>query len=315
MSLASILGYGGSEKVSKPLTGVNLVDFSQLIISTIMATFKPTEKMSVDFIRHLCLNTLRANVLKNKKTYPTIVVCVDNSRDGYWRRDFAYYYKKNRSESREESEWDWETIFEGMHTVVQELKDHMPYIVIDKTKTEADDVIGVLTKYISTNHPACRIMITSSDGDFTQLHKFPNVKQWSPMMKKWVQCKHGSPRNDLRFKIVKGDKKDNVASINVRSDYYFTQAEGERAKPISTAKLLDPILKADDPLSTDLMDDEQKKRYIENEILLDFEKIPDNIRNPIIDEFTNGKPAPRSKIYPYFVSKKMLKLIDCINDF
>lgn len=311
MSLAQLLGIG--EVDSKQLRGVNLVDFSQLVISTMMATFKPDEKITVDFMRSLCLNTLRANVIKNKQRYPTIVVCVDNSKDGYWRRDVAYYYKKNRAEKREASDWDWETIFEGMATVVQELKDHMPYIVIDKTKTEADDAIGVLCKHVVENNPACQILITSSDGDFTQLHKYKQVKQWSPMMKKWVTCKHGSPRNDLRFKIVKGDKKDNVASINSRSDYYYTQKEGERAKAISTKKLLDPVLASEDPLS--LLDEAQKARYIENEILLDFDKIPDNIRSPIIDQFENGVVAPRRKIYPYFVSKKLIKLIDSINDF
>ena len=311
MSLAQLLGIG--EIDNKKLTGVNLVDFSQLVISTMMATFKPDEKITIDFMRSLCLNTHRANVAKNKRLYPTIVVCVDNSKDGYWRRDVAYYYKKNRAEKREESEWDWETIFEGMALVVQELKDHMPYKVIDKTKTEADDAIGVLCKYIVENHPSCQILITSSDGDFTQLHKYKQVKQWSPMMKKWVTCKHGSPRNDLRFKIVKGDKKDNVASINSRSDYYYTQQEGERAKPISTKNLLDPVMKSDDPLS--LLTEEQKTRYIENEILLDFDKIPDKISAPIIDQFENGEVAPRRKIYPYFVSKKLVKLIDSINDF
>ncbi|MGL5307929.1 MAG: hypothetical protein ACRC9Y_17655 [Aeromonas veronii] len=311
MSLAQLLGIG--EVDSKQLRGVNLVDFSQLVISTMMATFKPDEKITVDFMRSLCLNTLRANVIKNKQRYPTIVVCVDNSKDGYWRRDFAYYYKKNRAEKREESDWDWDTIFEGMATVVQELKDHMPYIVIDLPKTEADDAIGVLCKHIVETSPACQILITSSDGDFTQTHKYKQVKQWSPMMKKWVTCKHGSPRNDLRFKIVKGDKKDNVASINARSDYYYTQEEGERAKAISTKKLLDPVLASEDPLS--LLDEAQKARYIENEILLDFDKIPDNIRTPIIDQFENGEVAPRRKIYPYFVSKKLIKLIDSINDF
>lgn len=311
MSLAQLLGIG--EIDNKKLTGVNFVDFSQLVISTMMATFKPDEKITVDFMRSLCLNTLRANVAKNKRLYPTIVICVDNAKDGYWRRDFAYYYKKTRAEKREESGWDWNTIFEGMALVVQELKDNMPYIVVDKTKTEADDTIGVLTNYVVEKHPSCQILITSSDGDFTQLHKFKQVKQWSPMMKKWVTCKHGSPRNDLRFKIVKGDKKDCVASINVRSDYYFTQEEGERAKSISTKNLLDPILNSDDPLS--LLTEEQKARYIENEILLDFDKIPDSIRDPIIDQFENGEIAPRRKIYPYFVSKRLVKLLDAINDF
>lgn len=311
MSLASMFDMGDD----KSLVGVNLVDFSQLVISTVMATFKPGEEITVDTMRHLCLNTIRANVSKNKQRYPTVVICVDNAKDGYWRRDVASYYKKNRSKSREESEWDWTTIFEGMATVVQELKDHMPYKVIDKTKTEADDAIAVLCKHIYQNHPGCQILITSSDGDFTQLHKFKTVKQWSPIQKKWVSCKHGSPRNDLRFKIIKGDKKDAIAGVNCRSDYVITKEEGERAPAISTKKTLEPLLKADNPLEIGILSEEQTKRYLENEVLLDFEKIPDYIRDPIIDEFDSGAVAPRRKMYPYFVSRRLVKLTESMSDF
>lgn len=312
MSLASLFGW---DQEPEKLTGVQIVDFSQITLATIMHTYNPTDEMSIDLIRHACLNTLRHNVLKRKAEYPKVVIAVDNAKNGYWRRDVAYYYKKNRSEKRDADDWDWETIFEGMHTVISELKENFPYTVIDKTKTEADDVIGVLCKHISETNPSCRILITSSDGDFTQLHKFPNVKQWSPIQKKWVKCKHGSPRNDLRYKIVKGDRKDGISTMQECSDWNFVKPEGSRAKPINTKKFLEPILAADNPLELDFLTEDQKKRYIENEILLDFEKIPDNIRSAIIDEFENGKTAPRSKIYPYFVKNRLVKLIDSINDF
>lgn len=312
MSLANLFDMGEDKKTP---TGVNLVDFSQIVISTVSATFKPKEEITIDMMRHLCLNTLRSNVLKNKQQYPTVVVCVDNAHDGYWRRDVAAYYKKNRSKNREESEVDWETIFAGMAIVIAELKEHMPYIVIDKAKTEADDSFGVLCKYINENYPHCKILLTSSDGDFTQLHKYKNVKQWSPIAKKWVTCKHGSPRNDLRYKIIKGDKKDAIAGINVRSDYVITKSPEERAPMISTKKLLEPLLNADDPLATGLLSEEQKKRYIENEILLDFEKIPKHISDAIIDQFENGEVAPRRKMYPYFVSRRLVKLAANINEF
>lgn len=311
MSLASLFGIG--EVTEQPLTGVNLVDFSQLVISTITATFKPEDKLDVDIIRHLTLNTIRSNVSKNKKDYPTIVIAIDNAKIGYWRRDVAYYYKKNRAKSRDKSAMDWETIFEAMHLVTEELKENMPYHVISKDKTEADDVIAVLTKHISTKHPQCKILITSSDGDFTQLHKFPKVKQWSPIQKKWVVCKHGSPRNDLRYKIVKGDGKDGISSIKTRSDYKITKLDGERAPMISTIKFLNPLLEASNPY--ELLSGDELARYKENEVLLDFELIPEYISSPIIDQFENVKPAPRRNLYPYFVSKRLVKLIDHINDF
>lgn len=311
MSLASIFGW---EQEEKKLTGVNIVDFSQIVLSTMMATYKPNDEINIDIMRHLCLNTLRSNVLKNKQRYPTVVIAVD-AKDGYWRRELAYYYKKNRKAARDKDEWDWDTIFEGMNTVVEEIKENLPYIVVNKSKTEADDVIGVLTKHIAENHPTCPILITSADGDFTQLHKYKQVKQWSPIQKKWVLPKNGSPLADLRFKIVKGDRKDGISTIMECSDWNFTKPEGARSKPINTNKFLNPIIQAEDPLSLDFLTDDQKKRYKENEILLDFEKIPAKISEPIIDEFVNGKVASRSKIYPYFVSKRLMKLLDSVNEF
>ncbi|MGL5581645.1 MAG: hypothetical protein ACRDCE_11870 [Cetobacterium sp.] len=314
MSLASLFGLGQETKNTGGLTGVHLIDFSQIVISTIVNTFEPTDNLPLEMVRHACLNTLRSNVSKNKQMYPTTVVCID-AKDGYWRRDVAYYYKRNRAKSREESEWNWEEIFKHMNTVVREVEEFLPYITIDLSKTEADDTIGVLTKYVSEKYPDCKILITSADGDFTQLHKFKNVKQWSPLLKKWVSCKHGSPRNDLRYKIMKGDKKDGIAGIKSPSDYYLVRNDGERAPSISTKKLLEPVFKLDDPCDSDLMTEEEKKRYKENEILLDFEMVPDNIRAAIIDKFENFKVPPRSGLFAYFVSRKLPKLSTETGDF
>lgn len=312
MSLASIFGW---EQEEKQLVGVNFIDFSQIVISTVTATYKPTEVVDVDLMRALCLNSLRYNIMKNKQRYPTTIICVDNAENGYWRRDLAYYYKKNRGEARTKDKRDWTPIFAGMATVIAELKEHMPYIVIDIDKTEADDSIAVLVKHISGKFPNCQMMITSADGDFTQLHKFPHVKQYSPMGKKWVLPEHGSARNDLRFKIVKGDRKDGISTIMECSDWNFVKPEGKKAKAVNTVNFLDPILKADNPLELEFLTEEQKVRYQENEKLLDFDLIPDNIAASIIDAFDTCKPAGRSKIYPYFVKNRMIKLIDSINDF
>ena len=59
---------------------------------------------------------------------------------------------------------------------------------------EADDVIGALvhnTQEFGNFEP---IMIISSDKDFIQLQKFSNVKQFSPLQKKFLQAKQTLPR-------------------------------------------------------------------------------------------------------------------------
>ena len=57
-------------------------------------------------------------------------------------------------------------------------KDITYYILEEEGKMNTADLFK---KFSLEGH---KILIISSDGDFTQLHKYPNVKQWSPMHKK-----------------------------------------------------------------------------------------------------------------------------------
>ncbi|AGB07008.1 ribonuclease H [Vibrio phage ValKK3] len=291
--------------------GVNLVDFSQIVLSTIMATYKPTDLLTVDLIRHIVLNTLRSNVLKNKLKYPRIILCIDNGKGGYWRKKEAWYYKYKRSEQRDDSGWDFETIFNAMAQIKEEIKENMPYYVMDIEGVEADDHIGVLTNYyVSKNVP---VLITSSDGDFTQLHTSKLVRQWSPIQKKWVKPKHGSPEMDIMFKCIKGDKKDGIAPLKAPNDHY-THGDGRRAPSVRKEELRTLMTSTPDELKK-LLTEEQFARYEENRKLLDFAFIPKNISDSIIEQFEAQKPAPRSKIMMYFASKKLDKLIESMSEF
>lgn len=291
--------------------GVNLVDFSQIVLSSIMATYKPTDLLTVDLIRHIVLNTLRSNVLKNKIKYPRIILCIDNGNGGYWRKKKAWYYKFKRSSQRDESGWDFETIFNAMSIIKDEIKQNMPYYVLDIEGVEADDHIAVLTKYyVSRNVP---VLITSSDGDFTQLHTSKLVRQWSPIQKKWVKPKHGSPEMDIMYKCIKGDKKDGIAPMKVANDHY-THGDGRRAPPIRAEELRTLMTSSKEELEK-LLTADQWARYTENRELLDFEYIPTDIHDSIVSQFEEQRPAPRSKIMMYFASKKLDKLIENMSEF
>ncbi|AUR85764.1 coil containing protein [Vibrio phage 1.081.O._10N.286.52.C2] len=292
-------------------TGVNLVDFSQIVLSTIMATYKPGDLLTVDLIRHIVLNTLRANVSKNKLRYPCIILCFDNGEGGYWRKKAAWYYKHNRKGERDKSEWDFTVIFEAMSIIKQEIKDNMPYRVMDIMGVEADDHIGVLTKYyVEHNVP---VLITSSDGDFTQLHTSKLVRQWSPIMRKWVKPKHGSPEMDIMFKCIKGDKKDGIAPLKAPNDHY-THGDGRRAPAVRAEELRTLMTSTQEELKN-LLTDEQWLRYVENRSLLDFEYIPTDISDSILEQFKEQKPAARGKMLMYFGSKKLDSLVPLMSDF
>lgn len=291
--------------------GVNLVDYSQLVLSTMMATYKPGEQLDVNMMRHLILNTLRSNVLKNKKQYPLTILCVDNGQGGYWRKQQAWYYKHSRSKQREDSGYDFKTIFEGMEIIKKEIIENLPYVVLDVKGMEADDHIAIMSmKFAKQGVP---ILITSSDGDFTQLHDLPNIKQWSPIQKKWVKPKNGSAKNDLKFKCFKGDKKDGIASINAESDHY-AQDEIKRAPAIRSSELEKWMNTKEEDLPF-ILSTKQYERYLENKKLLDLRMIPDTMKEKSIEAFTDHKLAPRKNIYPYFVKSGLVKLMDAVSEF
>lgn len=293
--------------------GVLLIDLSQVALASATSSFEPNEKITEGMLRHMVLNSIRFNTVKfRKEGYTKVCLCVDNAKNGYWRRDFAYYYKKNRGKDRDESKWDWEGYFTGIRTIIEELKQYMPYYVIDVDKAEADDGIAVLTKELTLK--GHKVMIISSDGDFTQLHKFPNVSQWSPMQKKLVKPKSGSAQVDLMAKILKGDRKDNVASIKVRSDYWFTFIEGERTPPTKTDFIVKCADSSDDEIKS-LLTETEYNRFLENRVLIDFDYIREDIASSILELYNNYVQPKRGLIYSYFVKSGLSKLTNNINDF
>lgn len=298
--------------------GVILMDFSQIIMAAAFTEFGENAKfpkVTTPMLRHLVLNSMKKNIKDfRKQGYTKMIVCVDNSTSGYWRRDYSHYYKKNRKLDREESQFDWEGFFTALHTIVDELGTNMPYIVMNKDKVEADDHIAVLTRILTgLGHP---VVIVSSDGDFTQLHKYPGVKQWSPMHKKWVKTKSGDSLMDCVTKVVKGDKKDNVSSIKVRGDFWLTKVEGERtpATKVSELEAIAMNYYDHDVLKT-LMTEEQYKRFCENQILIDMDFIDADIVASIEEMYNNYNIPAKSKVYPYFVKSGLSKLTAHVADF
>jgi len=289
---------------------VMVVDISNLSIATIMNNFTPKtqNEINISTIRHIVLDTIRHNVQKFKGEYPDVVLAFDDNK--YWRRDRAWYYKKKRKIEHETSDWDWDRLNSFLHPVYDELRQILPYRSLRVDYAEADDIIGVVTK--TAVAAGKRVLIVAADGDFIQLQKYSGVVQWSPTQKKYVKPKFGSPRNDLRMKIIKGDAKDSIACIKMRNDYIVTKVAGERAPQIR-ANELEKWLELDDP-TTD-MNNEWALRYKENEIMRDLDFIPQDIANNINDAYNAPKQGNKAKMEKYFMEMKLIRMFDKMSDF
>ncbi len=282
-----------------------LVDLNQVLISNLMQHLKHVAKpdeISEDLIRHMSINTIRSTVKQFKNKYPNVVLCCDNKH--YWRRDYFPFYKSQRKHDREASGLDWGMIFDILNRLRDELKTYFPYKVIDVDGAEADDVIAVLTARLA---PHGGVLIVSSDKDFGQLQKYPNVTQYSPILKRFIKI--DDPNAFIREHIIKGDRGDGIPNF-ISNDNTF--AAGERQKPISSKKLNEWIKKdATEFCTTDWM----LRCYKRNQTLIDFDYIPDNIQSGIVMAFDETKPASKQKMLNYFIEKGLKVMIESIGDF
>jgi 5'-3' exonuclease len=280
-----------------------IFDFNQVVISNLMQQIGSSKApVDINLVRHMILNTIRTYVKKFKKEYgPTVVIACDNKH--YWRKDHFPYYKAHRRKNRDSSGLDWNSIFECLHTIKQELKDNSPYRVVDVDGAEADDVIAVLTMKYS---PIANVMILSSDKDFAQLQMFPNVSQYSPILKKHI--KEEFPTMQLKQLIIRGDKGDGIPNI-LSADNSIV--EEIRQKPITEAKIINWMNQKPE----EFCNDEMLRNYKRNESLIDLRMIPTKIQQDICDAYEQIKPKSKNQFMNYMISKKLKNLIEVLDEF
>lgn len=282
-----------------------LIDLNQVLISNLMQHLKHVAKsneMNEDLIRHMCINTIRASVRQFKSKYPNVVLCCDNRH--YWRKDFFPFYKSQRKSDREASGYDWGMIFDTLNKIRDELKSYFPYKVIDVHGAEADDVIAVLAARLS---PHGDILILSSDKDFGQLQKYPNVTQYSPILKRFIKI--DDPKSFVREHIIRGDRGDGIPNI-LSADNTF--AAGERQKVISSKKLQEWMAQ---DVETFCNTDALLRGFKRNQTLVDFDYIPNEVQSGIASAFDEAKPATKQVMLNYFIEKGLKTMIESIGDF
>jgi 5'-3' exonuclease len=250
----------------------------------------------------MILNTLRTYVKKFKESHgPEVIIACDNKQ--YWRRTVFPHYKAGRRKSREASGHDWTSIFDCLNNIREELKENSPYKVIDVEGAEADDIIGTLVQKYSSNE---KIMILSSDKDFAQLQRFPNVEQYSPILKKYI--KEQFPLVQLKQLIIRGDKGDGIPNILSSDDVFVS---GGRQKSITEAKLIAWLNQE----PKEFCSGEMLRNYSRNETLIDLTQIPDAVRKEIINRYETAKGRTKQEFVNYMMSKRLKNLIEVAHEF
>ena len=291
-----------------------LIDYSQVALSNILSfqrelkSSDPTEIKNL--IRHSTISTIKYYKKKYGKEYGELVICCDGRQ--YWRREHFEHYKAGRKKARDNSDLDWHLIFDTLSEIRQDLIEYFPYKVIHMDRAEADDIIAslvYLTDEFGSPVAGQPVMIVSSDKDFKQLHTFNTVKQWSPMQKKAVVSKHDEIKNQIIEHIVKGDAGDGIPNILSKDDCFVS---GQRQTPVSAKRLAEFMEKGIDACRND----EEKRNWQRNVKLVDFQAIPEEIKQGIWDLYLNNSPkCDKQSVMNYLIANRCRMLLDELEEF
>ena len=279
-----------------------LVDFSSAMISRIVHGKSVINEQS---IRSMCLDRVLSIKKQFGSKYGELVICKDTSN--YWRKEFFPFYKAKRTDFFEKSKFDWSMIMNGIHSFADDLEVYFPYRVIKVPRTEADDIIGVLTKEY---HSREKILIYSADSDFNQLLKYPGVDQYSPVTKKLFKV--SNPEMYLKEKIIRGDKGDGIPNI-LSSDNTFV-TPGARQPPIRKTKLNTWL--GEEP-SVFCENENILRNWHRNRTLIDLENTPQDIQDEIRKQFLEHDSSDwrRDNVISYLSKNGMGAFLTNLQDF
>lgn len=295
-----------------------VLDYSQVALSNIFQFQSDLKKTgsspdAVNIIRHAILTGLKMYKKKYSAEYGEMVLACDGKN--YWRKDIFPHYKAGRKKTRDASDLDWKLIFDTISSIRDDVAENFPYKVIHLDRVEADDIIATLCKWTQSNGMIDQgmfeekqpVMIVSSDGDFKQLHKYDNVKQYSPIQKKVVQCTN--PIDYLAEHIAKaGD--DGIPNCLSKDDVLVT--EGVRQTKMTSKRLAEFVEKGRDACQTD----EERRNWDRNHALINLDCIPSDIEQSIVDAYINNRPkGDKMSIYSYLVKHRCRLLLDDIEEF
>jgi hypothetical protein len=295
-----------------------LIDYSQVSLAAIL-TFQrelkgDTEQVK-NLIRHVVLSTIKSYKKKYHKEYGQVVIACDGRK--YWRKEHFAHYKANRKKAREASDLDWKLIFDTLTEMREDIAKYFPYKVVHVDRAEADDIVAVLTKYVQENEltqvglmeEAQKVLIVSSDKDFKQLQLEWDVKQWSPMVKKFITGSKTEIKEWMLEHIAKGDSGDGVPNVLSADDVLVI---GERQKPVSAKRLAEFKELGRDACRSD----DERTRWDRNIRMVDFAYIPKDVSDEIVSAYLNSKPSgDKMTIMNYLIEKRCRLLLDDLEDF
>lgn len=191
---------------------------------------------------------------KYKVPHHNIVFAKDCSRDKIWRSSMFSGYKGNRDDKTATFNSD---IFKHTYnTLLPKIQDKYKVHELYHAQLEADDIIALFVKKLKTISPNTRMVVITNDNDYVQLYKY-NIEIYN-LQNKPLSERIDNVNDYLLYKIIVGDKSDNIKSIGKKI--------GDK-----TAK---KMIQDRDHFEKVLATKEVKDSFEMNRTLIDFDCIP-----------------------------------------
>jgi 5'-3' exonuclease len=222
------------------------------------------EKYEKMFLESL-IKLLKKKIFKNSN----IFFCIDSPKENLWRTKILGSYKNNRLLKINDS-LNIKYFFTYTYNIIipNLIKIYTNINIIKIDNIEADDIIGIISLYIKKNNLNYKIYLLSSDKDFYQLG-YKNISFINFKSKIELTLSIEDAKKELNKKIIFGDKSDCIPSIIKK-----------RIK--NKIDLLDNENLLEEYLNNNI---ESKKQYEINKKMIDFNFIPNEYFNKVIEQF------------------------------
>lgn len=262
------------------MKNIIVIDYSNIIHSMLYSA-ENASKRNVSsmgefdiygFWKHLVINSILQIIKKTKKDgCGNEVVIAYDAKDGYWRKEFYPPYKGDRKKQRDKNTIDFEEFFKMANEFEEKFKDiFRNFKHIRVSKCEADDIAATIVK--NNIDKDVNIVLVSRDKDWQQCLSYNFVQIWDPFKNKFKKI--ANPKKYIKEKVLMRDS-DNIPPVKPRI--------GEKtAKKIVKEGFFNWVKRQPEPKLIE-------ENYWRNKKLMDFDEIPKEIHNKIIDEYNNQK--------------------------
>jgi len=155
------------------------------------------------FFRHFD-NDMNKLIKKFKTIKSNIIFCIDCSRCDIWRNEIYPNYKLTRTKKS-----NFNSI---IFILFQNYISNYNYNYCSYDKLEADDITYLLHKKILEEINNAKIVIITNDSDYLQMYGNSTIIQNMQFKDLSLRIKN-NPKIELEFKIIYGDKSDNIQKI------------------------------------------------------------------------------------------------------